>query len=421
MDRRWGAGRWVLATLLATGCAVHDRCDHCTTGLPPPVLLDCRPVQRGAILADFAGIPPREALPASDAIPYCALAENEAQCLAATNAPAARALDQEAAAIAAQATSRHRSSGAESQQQILNLQATQERNKAAAAALVLYWRLAEAEGGVHNLRRRGLVVDRMVSDVQRLQAAGLEPPVSLSTIQAQQLELLHKQIDLEATIDQLNEQLVTLLGAEPAEGSRLWPETAISVSAFVPPLVESQQVALQQRADLDALRLALSVNDPQNLGVSRSVLGQSGTGLGLSAGPSMLLAAFHFGARRDEAAVRQQQLAGTLAEQERKTHHEVAEAIAILQARVTQIGLSGRRLELLERQLDRLERSRPVEIAAGFEAHRARLDALAAEQDRLHDAIEWKIAGIKLQAAQGELAIQCGFTAAIDCGPDHCQ
>jgi len=415
MGRCWHGGEWLLATLLASGCAVHDRCDNGTPCGPTLLVLDCRPVQRGAIVPNCDGAPPRDAFAFNDAVTYCALAENEAQCLAATNASLARALEQEAAAIAAQ-KGRHHASDTSSQQHILHLQATQDRNRAAAEALQLYWRLAEAEGGVHNARRRSLIVGRMVSDVERLQAAGLQPPVSLSTIQAQQIELVHKQVDLEATIDRLNHQLVKLLGAEPPPDSRLWPQTDLTVVSVVPPLLECQQLALQQRADLCALRLAASANDPQNLNASRAVLGQSGTGLGLATNPSALFAAWHVNARNEEAAVRQEQLAGTLAEQERIARHDVAEAVAILQARVVQIGLSGKRLELLERQLDRLERSRPVEVAAGFEAHKARLDALAAEQDRLHDVIEWKIATVKLQEVQGELAIQCGFTAALECG-----
>ena len=420
MDRRWHWGPWLLAILLAAGCAVHDRRDTCPSCETPVLVLDCRPAQRGAMVPKIDGIPPRDLIAFNDSYSYCALAENEAQCLAATNASLARTLEQEAEAIAVQAKGWHHKSDTGSQQQILYLLAAHERNRAAAAALQLYSRLAEAEGGVHNARRRALEVNHMVSDVERLQDAGLQPPVSLRAIQAQQIELVHKQVDLEATIDQLNHQLVKLLGAEPPANSRLWPEADLTVVSDVPPLMESQQIALLQRADLCALRIAASANDPQNLSLSRAVLGQSGAGLGLSPNPLALLAALHVNARQEETAVRQEQLDGTLAEQERITRHDVAEAIAILQARVIQIGLSNKRLELLEQQVDRLERARPVDAAAGFEARKARLDALAAEQDRLHDVIEWKIAAVKLQEVQGGLAIQCGYTAALTCSAGIC-
>ena len=97
MDRCWHWEQWLLATLLAGGCAVHDRCDNCTMGAAQLLVLDCRPVQRGAIVPKLDGVPPRDVFAFNDAIPYCALAESEAQCLAATNASLARTLEQEAA------------------------------------------------------------------------------------------------------------------------------------------------------------------------------------------------------------------------------------------------------------------------------------------------------------------------------------
>jgi outer membrane protein TolC len=383
-------------------------------------MLECRPVQRGAIVAGLDNIPPRDAFAFNDRLAYCGLSEQQAQCLAATNASLARSLEQEAAAIGAQKEGHHGADVA-TQQQILHLQATHERNRAASAALQLFLRLAEAEGGVHNARQRSLEVNQMVSDVHRLQAAGLDPPVSLSTIQAQQLDLVHKQVDLEATIDQLNHQLIKLLGAEPPPHARLWPEADLLVLPTVPSVAESQQIALSQRADLCALRVAASANDPRNLDITRALLGQSGVGLGMALHScASMFSMFHHKARREEAAIRQAQLAGTLADQERQARHDVAEALATLQARLIQIGLTQRRLEMLQNQHQRLERARPVEVAAGFEARKAHLDSLAAEQDLLHDVIEWKLAWVKLREAQGALAIECGFTAGLQCAASPC-
>ena len=58
---------------------------------------------------------------------------------------------------------------------------------------------------------------------------------------------MHKQVDLEATIDQLNHRLFKLLGAEPPANSRLWPEADLTANSAIPPLIESQQIALFQR------------------------------------------------------------------------------------------------------------------------------------------------------------------------------
>ena len=64
----------------------------------------------------------------------------------------------------------------------------------------------------------------------------------------------------------------------------------------------------------------------------------------------------------------------------------------------------------MQRQHERLLQKKQLDGAAIFEARKARLDVLAAEQDLLHDVIEWKLAVVKLREAQEELAIECGFS-----------
>jgi hypothetical protein len=96
-------------------------------------------------------------------------------------------------------------------------------------------------------------------------------------------------------------------------------------------------------------------------------------------------------------------------EQERTLNEDVARAIAAMEARLTQIGLSRKRLEALQAQHERLERKREIDAAAVFEARKARLEELAGQQDLLHDVIEWKLAVARLRELQGELGRDCGF------------
>ena len=386
-------------------------------------MLDCHAVERGTITPDLAAIPPRGSVDFNDeARTYCGLREEDAQCLAATNSPLAKSLEQEGEALAAQPRGlRHkRADAADRNRTILYLQATHERNRAASASLQLFLRLAEAEAGAANAKLRALEVNRLVSDVQRLQGAGVDSAISHSTAQAQQTELIHKQVDLEAVIEQLNHQLVNVLGAEPPPDTRLWPEADLAVDPSLPSTSEAYETALRQRADLCALRMASAADDPQMLAMSRALIAQLGTGLGLSIGPGAIVAIFRPQSGKREAEVRQDQLSGAIAAEERTLLHDIAQAVAILEARVVQIGLSRHRLELLQRQHERMEKKKQIDAAAGFEARKAKLESLAAEQDLLHDVIEWKIAVVKLKELQGELAIECGFTAALDCecGPD---
>jgi hypothetical protein len=272
----WSISALLLAAELAAGCASQQRCPQ--PACPPgPIALGCQPVQRQPLVADVSLVSRTEALPGRA---YCNMPEREAQCLAAANSSLGRLLEQEADALAAQATGHHQPGGIHATQQILWLQAAHERNRAAAAALELLLRIAEAESGADNLRRRLEQIESNLGDVHRLQAAGLEAPVSPPEIEAQQLELEHKLVEVELTIDQLNHKLVSLLGGEPPPATRLWPEVDLHVDPAVPALEETQMVAISQRADLAAVRLAAVGGGA--LATSRAMLGQTHAGLGLA-------------------------------------------------------------------------------------------------------------------------------------------
>jgi hypothetical protein len=375
-----------------------------------PAVLDCEPAERQKLVPDVSAV---SALTSADLTrhSYCRLTEQQAQCLAATTSPLARLLEQEAEALDTQPRGLHRSRcSQQSLQQILTLQATHERNRAAAAALQVFLRLAEAEAGVDNVQARIGEVAKLLKDVQRLQAAGVVATLSQASVEAQQLELMHKQVDLESTIDELNHQLANLIGAEPPPDKRLWPETDLKVDPAVPSVAQTQELAVQQRADLAALNLAAD----QDLDVMRALLGQTNAGLGLALGGCKALTVLHVVARQDEEFIRGDQLGSAAAEQERTIRHNVARAVAAVEARVMQIGLSKSRLEAVQRQHERLLQKKQIDAAAIFEARRGKLDILDAEQDLLHDVIEWKLAVVTLREAQGELALECGF-AAMEC------
>lgn len=91
----------------------------------------------------------------------------------------------------------------------------------------------------------------------------------------------------------------------------------------------------------------------------------------------------------------------------------MAQAIATIEARLNQLALSQQRTEALRLHLDNLNRKAEAAPVASFEIRRAKVALLAAEQDLFHDVIEWKVAGVKLREAQGELAVECGYTDAL--------
>jgi hypothetical protein len=184
----------------------------------------------------------------------------------------------------------------------------------------------------------------------------------------------------------------------------------LQVDPAVQSLDEAQGIALAQRADLAALRVAAGGGSTSAM---RAVLGLSGAGLGVSSGAGGLCSMLHFRAAADEAAVRGDQVQSAVTDKQRSIRHEVGQAIATIEVRLNQVVISQRRVEALRQHLENLRQTSGNVTGASFELRRARLAVLAAEQDVFHDVIEWKIAVIKLREAQGQLAIDCGYMMAL--------
>jgi outer membrane protein TolC len=105
-------------------------------------------------------------------------------------------------------------------------------------------------------------------------------------------------------------------------------------------------------------------------------------------------------------------LAESLADRQRTVRHETLQAVVMIETRLTQIGLSRRRLEIANEHLRASEEQQKLTAGAPLNVHKARLDVMAVEHDLLHDVIEWKLAQVKLKEAQGLLAVECGYDSA---------
>lgn len=412
----------VLWLALCGGCAGRNRCDSATDCAPTGLPADgCRPVERQIIQPDVAAAAPLSTVAniAGDGR-LCALEEKTAQCLAASHATIANLLDLEAEAADAQPSGWCLHSGSSALTgELLRLEATQKRNLAAGDALQVFLRLVEAEGGVDNLQRRGQEIDTMLADVDRVQQRGLLSPVSKPELAAQRLELWHRQVELRSTVQQLNSRLLELLGTELAAAALYWPETSLVVTTDVPDKDDSIGFALANRADLAALRLAANADGADSLAAARTLLQLAGGGLGAPAAKAqgrlgMLL---HPHATERDQSARSQQLADLLSDRQRTVRQETLLAVSTVEAQLVQIGLTRRRLEVAKEHLQAMEDQQRLAEGGAFSVHKARLDAIAVEQDLLHDVIEWKLALVKLKQAEGLLAIECGYDAVARCAP----
>jgi hypothetical protein len=394
--------------LCGGGCACVEKCCCWPRAAQQS---ECQQVEPQPVVPDLSLLP--EHLPPDDPVgQHCALSESNAQCLAAKNSKIANLLTEDAEAVATQRKLCH--DGSELASDLLILQATHKRNLDASIALQLLLRLAEAEGGAQNLQRRLHEMEGMQADVNQLLKSGAGPPVSKNELELQRLELLHRQAEVQGTIQSLNIQLTQAIGVELPPNSRHWPEVNLLVDPQLPDMDEAVHVAWGNRADLGALRLASQADAREVNSAARVILQPLGVGISTSDSSHGIVKLLHLCAARREADVRSDQLNSAYRDHRHTVEHEVQQAWSSMSMRLAQIAFSRDRQALVKTRLTSSQRQQEL-IGAPLSVHKTRLEVLAADQDLLRDVIEWKIAVVKLKESQGLLAIECGWDAAARC------
>ena len=410
--------------LLAAGCAAR-RCRSTggtTTGAREPsgaatgaVAAECRPTARSPLVPDVSQVAALSESPNQPEVQYCELTAQEAQCRAAANSPAANMLADESAAVGTDPGRWWAAKNPPPQtSDILLLEAVEQRNSAAADALEAFYRLVEAEAGMDNLRKRLKEVNEMGADIRRLQAQGVQSPVSLTEVERQRLELLHRQTGLSGDIDRLNSLLQRQQGAELPANSRYWPQASLQAAHIDFDREQAVAAALANRAELAALRQASGADDFDKQALARMFLPLvDGTGAAPPAGGSSR--------RVSETSLqtRSLQIDHLLAARERDVRQETLQALAALATAEIQIGLTRRRLESAQTHLQAEQQRQAAGEGGLMQIRKDRLGLAAMEQDLLHDVIEWKLAQVRLKKAQGLLAQECGYSTAA-APASHC-
>jgi hypothetical protein len=395
-----------LSLIVCVGCAAPPR-QSCNSCRPAAAMkFECREANPQPVAPDLSAL---QANPVSQRVsgPFCAISAREAQCTAAKNSKTANLLVKEAEAAGAQR--KCSGDGSELARDLLLLQAVHQRNEDAATAMELFFRLVEAEGGSQNLDRRLQEVEAMQADVDHLQAHGLASPVSKSELEARRLELAHRQADVQGTIYRLNHQLAESLGRKLPVGARYWPESDLLVDPSVPDSDEAVGFGLANRADLAALRIASRAEGREAIVAAQVLLQPLGVGAGTGS-PNMIKLA-HFFSQRREADAREDQLWMARRQQEQTVESQVRQAADLVSTRLSQVAITYDRQRAIDARLQAGKRRQDF-AASPLGIRTITLDGLAAEQDLLHDVIEWKLAVVKLKQAQGLLATECGWNSA---------
>jgi hypothetical protein len=405
-----GLAMLLFASALA-GCA--QRCANVQAGnnnpiAPPPPEL--RTV-RANLSPDLSALPSYEAVDgalSSAPMPsqYRVLRAEEVQCLAASNAPLAKLYDSESHA-AANKTGRKGQRNAIVQSKLLAYRAVNERNKAAAAAMELFYLMAEAEINRDILDRSVAEADRAAANLEQLKQSGLKMPEDQTALRRQELDLLDRRIQLQSGVRQMQGQAQQLCNFAADETTPIWPEADLTVTVAPIDVPAAIVEGLANRADVGALHMLNGSLDADTVPAARSSMQTMGPGLGTSMAGKRL-----FGGEsgnEEELPTRQSQLAEAQADTERTAIREISEAAYNVEAQLRGIAVARRRQELWRQRVAALEEKHEADGATAFDLSSARLELLHAESDTVHRVIAWKIAQVKLKQAEGLLAAECGY------------
>jgi hypothetical protein len=333
----------------------------------------------------------------------------QCQCTAATRAPLANLLDAERGLILERGDGGHRRKEI-AQSLALNLielRALEERNEKAASAVEVFYHLAEADYGRRACDRSLSEIAQSLADFEQLQRRGLVAIADDSKLRRQQLELLDRRMELNASARQLEGQLCVLLGFESDPLLPVCAAADLLVVAGALDVEAAIAIGLANRADLKSIAMLTQSLSSDTLVVARAALKRIDQLLGTS--PPHQRMSRLFSHDELELSTRQAQLQLLWQEQTREVKEEVRQSAVLVETRLQQVGLARNMLDAWTQELARLRDKRGTEGAAWSEVSAAQLEFYRAENELVRRIVAWKIAQVKLKKAQGLLALECGY------------
>jgi hypothetical protein len=345
--------------------------------------------------------------------PLSQLFEVDCQCHAARMAPIADLLEQEyrlASALAA-CQKGDAACALALQCRLLRLRVIEHRNKAAADALVSFYRLADVEGRAAKLNQSITLLDETIDRADRLQERGLLQNVDRSALRRKRLELATQEEALALARTQLNADLRVRLGCDPTTAlAPYWPELSWAVKPMPVDEDAAVAVALAQRPDLRSLNLMREELNTATLPVARSMLATVDAALGTAQARSDWLGDLKCpDGSCDEAAVRQAQLARLASSTQLSVTAEARSAVARIESATEEVLLAEQTAESWQDRVSDLRRTRDVANGSIFEVNEAEGELLAAEARLIEKITVLRLARLELRRVQGVLAAECGM------------
>jgi hypothetical protein len=343
------------------------------------------------------------------------------QCTAATNANTANMIELERhwAQVVIECDSQYVQQNLCLQRDLLALQATSIRNKAAGEALTAFYTLAGLEARRHYLTLALEEVEQSLRRSERLEAADLEVEIDHAALEVQRDTMRDQLLQADFARLQLNAQLQRLLGCEICETEFYWPRFDWAPDMAPIDVAAAVDEGLVRRHDLRAVELVLCQLDKTTLRVARGVLGVVDGALG-SVEPTegWVHRLRCICCNEQELPVRCRQLALLQAETERGATAEIKNAVYEVALQQQRVAAAKQSVERRRARLAELTARRDVDRISVFELSQARGRCHEAEGQLVEQRVSLEIARVKLKQVQGLLALECGFAPRLCCeGP----
>jgi hypothetical protein len=282
------------------------------------------------------------------------------------------------------------------------------RNRSAAAALTLYYRIMELELKADVLTNSAEEVDALLKSATALDDQGFKAADEVFALKKKRVELTGEAARLRSGIGRLNAELKSLLAIDPGTPGLILPADQVKV---VPDPLDPQlavQVGLANRSDLNLIRSVTNAVDVRTLGAAKRVLAGLVPVLGAVSRPTgepSVLSPFVDGVAKAEGCAVRRQLAGLLQDREREAAKDIRSAVDEWATARDLVAVARKKFELDTQRVDDLKKRSETGAAVEVELRRARLELLKTEADLISAVVAWKTADVKAREAMGLL---CG-------------
>jgi hypothetical protein len=297
---------------------------------------------------------------------------------------------------------------------LLALHATGLRNKAAGAALEVFYQLAGLEVRKHYLEQALQETLRSLQRADRLSAEGLPLEIDRAEIAGSAGQLRDRRLQLDYLRVQLNGQLQMMLDCPGQEHEFYWPQVDWQVDLTPLDAEEELALGLAQRSDLGGLQLTICQLEKKTLPVARGVVAIADGTLGsVEPTPGVIHKIRCLCCSKGEVPIRCRQLALMLADTEQLATAEIKGAVYEIVLQQRRIVLARGAVKQRRERLHELTAKRDVDEVAVFELSKARGRLFEAESELVQQVVQLEIARVRLRKAQGLLAKECGFNPTL--------